>query len=206
MMRKKIQYFLYGAMMVTTVNAFANDCVNCGPKDVSGMPKNSTFDTMEKIAGKGKMSAHDRLYAIKEFCIKFSLIRQQMVGVAIKEMEATPITPEEYFTEPVCQPDGYSDAVQSPIIHVVADDISKREEFLQNIWLYYSKKRKQPEIFDKAINAKNTKGETLLDYLETMRLKNQYPYPEQQQQLKKVITMLCTHKGVYATYKDKKCL
>lgn len=120
-------------------------------------------------------------------------------------MEGTPIPPEEFLTTPVCQPSVYSTVVKSPMIHIVADDITKREEFLQNIWLYYSKKRKQPEIFDQIINAKNTKGETLLDYLETNKQRNQYTFDTQQEALKKVIAMLCSHGGVYAVRKDMQC-
>lgn len=40
---------------------------------------------------------------------------------------------------------------------MIADDITKREEFLQNIWLYYSKKRKQPEMFDKIMGKDQSK-------------------------------------------------
>lgn len=63
-----------------------------------------------------------------------------MVGTTIKEMEKTTLSPEEFLTAPVCQPSFYSSAVKSPMIHAAADDITKREEFLNNIWLYYSKK------------------------------------------------------------------
>ena len=91
------------------------------------------------------------------------------------------------------------------MIHAIADDITKREEFLNNIWLYYSKKRKQPEIFNQAINAKNTKGETLLDYLQVMKKNNSYTEPTQLIALDKIIKMLCDHGGVYASNKELKC-
>ena len=197
LMIKTLQYFLCGAMMVTTINVFAMDCDDCKSKGISkaSMQNNPSVD----------ISAHDRLFIIQGYCMKFSFIEQQMVGTTIKEMEGTPISPEEFLTTPVCQPRGYSNAVKSPMIHIVADDITKREEFLQNIWLYYSKKRKQPEIFDHAINTKNTKGETLLDYLETMKQREYYTIDTQQQALNKVIAMLCSHGGVYAVRKDMQC-
>jgi len=203
-MGKLLQHFLCGAVLVTTVNAFATDCVNCGPKDVSGMPKNSTFDAMEKIAGRG-VTDKGEIYKIKNYCMRFAQIPQQLVGATIKEMEGTTISIENYLTQPLCQPRAYSNVVQSPMIHVVAEDPTKREEFLQNIWLYYSKKRKEPEIFDQAINAKNTEGETLLDYIETMRIKGFYTEPGQKTALVKIINMLCTHGGFYATQKNMKC-
>lgn len=202
-MRRLLQQFLCGTFLLATTAAFATDCVNCGQKTVAGMPNNSTFDDMEKLVKRG--SGKNRDYVMYDYCLKFTQIPQQLVGSTIKEMETTAITPEEYLTEPVCQPRGYSNVIKSPMIHAVADDITKREEFLQNIWLYYSKKRKQPEIFDKAINAKNTKGETLLDYLQVMKEKNYYTEPTQLVALDKIIKMLCEHGGVYATNKELKC-
>ena len=202
-MGKLLQHFLCGTLLFTSAITMAGDCVNCGPKDVSGMPSNSTFDAMEKIVKRG--SGKDRAYVMIDYCLRFSQIPQQMVGKTIKDMETTAISPEEFLTEAACQPRGYSDAIKSPMIHAVADDITKREEFLQNIWLYYSKKRKQPEIFNKAINAKNTRGETLLDYLQVMKEKNYYTEPTQLVALDKVIKKLCEHGGIYAVNKDKKC-
>lgn len=137
--------------------------------------------------------------------MRFSQIPQEMVGTAIKDMEKTTISVEDYLTQPLCQPSMYSNAVKSPMLHLIADDITKREEFLKNIWLYYSKKRKDPEIFDQLINAKNTKGDTLLDYLEISRSKNYYTFATQQIALGKILEFLCSHGDVYSTQKDMKC-
>lgn len=203
-MGKLLQHFLCGTFLLTMTAAYATDCVNCGPKDVSGMPSNSTFDAMEKIVFKA-VTDKGEIYKIKNYCMRFAQIPQQLVGATIKEMEGTTISIENYLTEPQCQPRAYSNVVKSPMLHVVAEDPTKREEFLQNIWLYYSKKRKQPEIFNQAINAKNTEGETLLDYIETMRTKGFYSQPAQKVALTKIINMLCSHGGIYATQKNMKC-
>ncbi len=203
-MKKRFQSLLCVTVLATSINSFAQDCVKCAPKDVTGMPKNTTLDNIEKIS-KNKMSAHDRLYEIKDFCSRFNVTVQEMVGPLIKEMEKTQLTPEEFFSEPVCQPDLYSEVVKCPMIHKIADDITKREEFLQNIWLYYSKKLKKPEIFDKIVKSKNTHGESILDYLESMRLKKMYEFPDQKLALKKIIKMLCDHGVVYEKRTNLKC-
>lgn len=200
-MRKRLQHFLCGALVLTSVSAYATDCVNCGPKTVSGLPSNSSLDDLDKIASGGQTQK----FISQGYCMQFSQIPQQMVGTMIKELETTGYPVEKYLTDPICQPEGYSTSVKSPMLHAVADDVNKREEFLNNIWLYYSKKRKQPEIFDQAINAKNTKGETLLDYIESQRKNRAYPLPDQQPPLEKIIKMLCDHGGVYATTPNKKC-
>ena len=204
-MRTQIHTFLCAAIMVTSFNVFAADCINCGSDDVLEMPKNSLFDSMEKSAN-AEMSAHDRLYKIKNYCVTFSVIPQELVGKTIKEMEQTPIPPEEFLTRPVCRVTGYSENIKTPMLHIIADDITKREEFLQNIWLYYSKKRKQPEIFNEAINAKNSDGETLLDYIENLRSRDKYIFEDQIKAMNKVIKMLCEHGGVYAVSKEKSCV
>lgn len=204
-MRKLIRYYvLCGAALIATVNASATDCINCMPTDVSGMAKNAPVDTMQNTAN-GGLSEKQRDFMIEGFCMKFSLISQEMVGATIEDMEKTPILPEEFFTEQVCQPSLYSDAIKSPMIHAVAEDITKREEFLQNIWLYYSKKRKQPKIFEQIINTKNTRGETLLDYLETANKKGKYVFEEQKTAYRNVAVLLCSRGAVYSAYKDKKC-
>ena len=204
-MRKLIGYYvLCGAALIATVNASATDCINCMPTDVSGMAKNAPVDTMQNTAS-GGLSEKDRDFMIVGYCIKFSQIPQEMVGATIRDMEKTPILPEEFLTEQVCQPSLYSDAIKSPMIHAVAEDIIKREEFLQNIWLYYSKKRKQPEIFSKVINSKNTRGETLLDYLKIAQEKGTYGFDTQKAAYTKIVTLLCSRGGVYAVKKDMKC-
>lgn len=200
-MRRILQHFLCGTFLLAATSAFATDCVSCGQKNVTGLPSNGSLDDLDKIVKGGQTQK----FISKGYCMQFTQIPQEMVGTMIKELETTGYPVEKYLTDPICQPAGYSDAVKSPMIHAVADDVNKREQFLNNIWLYYSKKRKQPEIFDQAINAKNSKGETLLDYIETQRNKNQYPLSEQQPPLEKIIKMLCAHGGVYATTPNKKC-
>ena len=204
-MKKLIRYYvLCGAALIATVSASATDCVNCMPTDASSMAKNAPVDTMQNTAN-GDLSEKHRIFLIEDYCIKFSQISQEFVGATIRDMEKTPIPPEEFLTARLCQPTFYSINIKSPMIHGIADDITKREEFLQNIWLYYSKKRKQPEIFDQIINSKNSLGETLLDYLETRKNDNSYVFDTQKAAYTKIVTLLCSRGAVYSFHKDKKC-
>lgn len=200
-MRRLLQHFLCGTLLLTSSIAFATDCVSCGQKNVSGLPSNGSLDDLDKIVKGGQTQK----FISQGYCMQFTQIPQEMVGTMIKELEGTGYPVEKYLTDPICQPNGYSVSVKSPMIHAIADDVNKREEFLNNIWLYYSKKRKQPEVFTQAINAKNTKGETLLDYIETLRSQNAYSIAAMHPPLEKIIKMLCTHGGVYAKNPNKKC-
>ncbi|MBC7430206.1 MAG: hypothetical protein H7336_16450 [Bacteriovorax sp.] len=139
------------------------------------------------------------------FCHKFDQIEWQSVASLItKEMEPSGYSVEDFFKAPACQPGGYSDVVKSPILQVIADDPSKRVKFLDIIWLYYSKKRNDPAKFAEVVNAKNTKGETLLDYLETMKIRGEYPSEGSQTSVVKIIEVACSHGAVFSVYKDKK--
>ena len=89
--------------------------------------------------------------------------------------------------------------------HYIAENPESRGEFLYRIWLYYNKGRKQPELFVKVLNAKNTKGETILDYIESIRLKGYNKHPGLQEPIRKLISFICTNGGVYEAYKEKTC-
>lgn len=142
---------------------------------------------------------------MERYCLRFKQVSQEVIGTVIKDMESTPYPVDGYFQLARCQPDGYSDVIKSPLLHLVADDPNAREKFLNNVFAYYSKKRKQPEIFTSALNAKNTKGETLLDYIETLKARGMNKHPEQMAVILKIVAYACEHGGYYAAYKDMKC-
>lgn len=139
------------------------------------------------------------------YCMKFANIEWQSIASTIKEMEATPYPVDSYFLTASCQPAGYSEVVKSPISHIIADDPSKRENFLNIIWLYYSKKRNDPAKFVDMVNAKNTEGETLLDYIETMSRNGIYLSDGSKASVAKIISVACSHGAVYSAFPEKKC-
>ena len=140
-----------------------------------------------------------------KFCLTFKQISPGSVPTMIKQMESSPYSVEIYFNTPRCQPEGYSNMVKSPLIHIVADDPNARESFLKSVFAYYSKKRKQPELFTVALNAKNTKGETLLDYFEMLRQNGINKSPEQMVVIEKLIVFSCEHGAIYSRYQNLTC-
>lgn len=136
----------------------------------------------------------------EKYCLIFSVIEKEFVGSTIRHMEKEPYPMEEILSIPVCWPEGYNPmVVKSPIGHIIADDPSKRVEFLKTFWLYYTKKRKQPELFMAVVNAKNTEGETLLDYIETQMQEPNYARI-MKDDLAQIISDACSHGGVYSRY------
>ncbi len=191
------------------VMAADKNCVDCGMKDVQGMPENKSLAQLERIV-KSANKEDDFRQATQDdyfdkYCMKFTQTPKTLVGTLIAEFEKTPYGADEYFYHTKCQPKGYSTAVKSPMIHYIAEAPESRGEFLNMIWLYYSKKRKEPEIFTKILNTKNSKGETILDYIESLRSMGTNVHVDLQAPVAKLISFICSHGGVYATYKTKSC-
>lgn len=224
-MKSKVLLLSTLIVLITMGCSTAKDCVECTKKTLGKdvQPDSKPVADLKKdvepslaLALKGPLviTKNDRAPAgevnSKEdyqdiFCHKFAQIEGNFVGLTIKEMEATSYSVEEFFTTPSCQPGGYSNVVKSPILHVIADDPSKRIGFLDSIWLYYLKKRKEPSKFLEVVNAKNTKGETLLDYIETMKLRGDYSSQGSQASLAQIISVACSHGAIYSTHSEKKC-
>lgn len=138
-------------------------------------------------------------------CMEFDSINKNLVSTLIKEMERSSLPIEDYLMHSQCQPVMYSTSIKSPMLHYIMEDPSNRQDFLTVFWLYYSKKRKEPEVFNEIINVKNTLGETMLDYAVTLEERDLLSDVALNGPLDKIVTMLCDHGGVYATRKDRKC-
>lgn len=194
-------------MLISMASLHAGEnCVNCGPKEPVGLPSNDKMlSALEKIAKKASDNEPGQAEYMDKYCLKFKQSSQEYVGSLIEEMETTPFPIDDYFKLAQCQPQGYSNVIKSPVLHIIADDPTAKEAFLRKIGLYYSKKRKKPEIFTAALNSKNTKGETLLDYIETLKENNINIQSDQQEVLKKIINYICSNGGVYSAYKNMKC-
>jgi hypothetical protein len=195
---------LFGAS-INIAYSDSSNCVNCGPKEVPGMPGagNKTLGSLEKVAKASSNEEQDD-YTIS-FCMKFKSINPSSIVSFLKEMESSPYPVDKYLTNPKCQPEGYSNNVKSPMFHIIVDDPTGRSKFLKNFSLYYLVKRKEPIKFTEALNAKNTKGETFLDYIETIKKESKSLQPEQIEELNRFTVLACTSGGIYSTYSNLKC-
>lgn len=201
-MRKIVKSFLFGILFMGSINVVAQDCISCVTHQVAGLPDSSLFDNKMPIE---PITEKERYFEIFAYCEEFETIPKEMVTTLIKKMLMTPISPEQFLTEPVCLTGTYNENVRMPMLHFIAEDPLAREDFLRLISLYYEKKAKRPEVFKRVVNAKNSKGDTLLDYLEIKRLRNNYQFDTQIVALNNVIKILCDNGVVYATTKDRTC-
>lgn len=178
----------------------ADQCTKC---ELTGLPSGS-LKSIEKLVS-NTTGKDPNWSTYQKRCMEFVSINENLVSTLIKEMEQSRLPIEDYLMHTQCRPKMYSTSVQSPMLHYIMEDPSNRQDFLNVFWLYYSKKRKEPEIFNEIINVKNTLGETMLDYAVSIKERDLYSDVALNGPLDKIVTMLCEHGGVYAVRKDRKC-
>lgn len=141
---------------------------------------------------------------IHKYCNVFLQIPFGSIGSTMKEMEVTQFSLDMYFETPVCQSERYSENVKSPLMHIVVDNPNARERFPEMIFKYFKLIKNEPDRFTAAVNARNTKGETLLDYIETLKNSQGTNLPEQIEVYNKFIDLICKSGGIYSRYR-KSC-
>lgn len=213
---KKISSIFICSLLTTIYisSAIAGEvCVHCGTKNVQGMPNLDTkfLSVMAKAAppppdprDAGKNIPFENYQ--DGLCMKYSQIERNQLGGFIRDLEeSTPFPIDSYLQKPGCRQEGYGGNVKSPMLHLTADDPTRHEEFLQLFYKYYTVKRKDPSLWLAAINAKNTEGETVLDYFEHQTVKRNYRNQESLKAVEGIIAFACSKGAVYSKYNYKKC-
>ena len=214
---KKIRIIFIGSILTSLFlsTAFAGGtCIECDKKNIHGLPNIdpkllSVIDkTMPEVQKNIIMCKHSSFADCQDgLCRKYTQIIRNQLHSFIDELETTtPYSIDEFLQKPGCNQEGYnSDKVKSPMLHLTCEDPALREDFLQLFYKYYTVKRKDPSLWLAAINAKNTEGETALDYFEHQIRGNNYHVPESKNALANMIAFACSKGAVYSKYKDKKC-
>jgi len=138
------------------------------------------------------------------YCMKFTYIVRNQVASFIKDLEDTPYPVDDYFQVAGCRQKSWGGDVLSPMMHLVADDPAGRVEFPEVIYKYYTIKRKDPALWLAAVNAKNTEGETVLDYLDHCVTIGNFFSEGSKSAVARITEFLCSKGGVYSKY-DRKC-
>lgn len=217
MITKLMTIFLVTAF---TASAIATEtCAVCGNKDVQGMPKvdskllnvleaKAVTDPLELppvVVNPGKNERIPFEDYQMGFCMQYTQINDNKLTLYVQDLEsATPYYIDDYLQRTGCKIDGYNGSVRAPLLHRGADDIMGSINYLQYFYKYYSKKRKDPSLFVKAINAKNTNGETFLDYVEHEMKRGKYATQAAVDAANRIIEFACSVGAVYSKY-DKKC-
>ncbi len=189
-------------LLSTTVVAADKNCVDCVSKEVIGMP---VINAKLVAALKEKAGVESFADTAGYFCLKVTQIERNEVASFTKEMDNSAYPTDDYFQKPMCQPGAYGSDVKAPMLQIMADRPVTRDGFTEVIYKYYTIKRKDESLWLKAVNAKNEKGETFLDYIETKMKSGVYSNSEVLNTAINMRNFICSKGAVYSVYKDKKC-
>ncbi len=186
------------------------DCYTCNPEYVPGNPVegNKTLGQLSQIS-LAMLSDKDSLFMgnLYGFCTEFfggetgaRTLRKRVLNEMEKNLVNGKV--DSYFLEAGCSPEEIGNA-RSPIAHLAIELPTVRTEHLEVLRKYFIEKKKDG-LFTKMLNAKNTIGQTSLDYVQYMIENGKY-VQSQKPELGNFIKYLCSHGAKYSTYKNKSC-
>lgn len=180
----------------------SSDCVTCSLQQAPGAPEIRGVKSFEAIVAKTTFQDDDFANFLQAFCMKFEYVtnpyafKKEIIG----EMKKTPYSFEKFWTQPDCQPSKYGGAVKAPIIHLAADEAFGRKVWLETL----HKEMKDDQMFKRMINAKNTKGQTVLDYI-VFGYKDKQYRPEEIEDVNALAKFLCEKGATFSVEKSQKC-
>lgn len=212
---KKIDLLLiasfFAAIFVTSLYAEEN-CVHCpGVKELEGRPAANGIDKVITLA----MSAMTTMTSEKKdpimfnrylsiYCKRYIRIERNELPGMFQELQETEYPIKDYFQEAACYPEKVG-GITSPILHLTAEAPCSRVDYPRIIHDIY---KGNPEIWERAVNAKNSLGETYLDYIESLIRQGEFTTNKSKECVNKLINFACSTKppGIYSMFKkDKSC-
>jgi hypothetical protein len=200
---------LFGTLMVMTMiissgNARDKDCVDCGLKEAPGAPLsgNKNIDGIAKVITQEGTSFD---YLLTSYCMAFKQVRNnyQFKKQLTESMQATKYSIDAFWQKAGCIPNKIG-GTQSPIVHLAAENATDRLPFLLALYKYYSKERGDTGLWVKAINAKNSRGHTFLDYINYLKETSQIR-DGQKSAMNELIALVCSTGGVFSSQKNGSC-
>ena len=164
----------------------------------------STAWADEEAAEPANKTIYPFLSYLETYCMRYVKIEKNELNQMIRDMKETGYPVDDYFLTAACEPKN-AGGVKAPMIQLTAEDACYRGEYPKIIYKYYTVKRKEPKIWLAVINAKNTRGETYLDYIETMSERHLFTTPESMECVNKLVVFACKTGGVYSKYPAKTC-
>ena len=109
---------------------------------------------------------------------------------------------DKYWTEAGCEPSNLANTM-SPILHIIAENSTDRMQFVEFLQKYYIAKNDRA-TFVRILNARNTNGQTVLDYIQHSYSTRRFIKAEEAG-LNKFVQFLCRNGATYAQYTNKSC-
>ncbi|MBC7428305.1 MAG: hypothetical protein H7336_06820 [Bacteriovorax sp.] len=191
------------------IRILSNDCVSCTPVMAAGSPLegNKSAQLVALVSSKAMSQADASFQSyLNVYCMNFT----QLGGVSnfkqtlLDPMKATSGSEEgmnRYWLAAGCEPQ-LMGGTTSPLVHLAAENATERKSYLEALQKYYLEKNDKAS-FTKIINAKNSRGYTLLDYLNYLYVQKEF-MAEEEKGINDLYKFLCDNGGVFSIYK-KKC-
>jgi hypothetical protein len=116
----------------------------------------------------------------------------------LSSMKKSPYNVDLYWVTAGCRPHRIG-GTTSPLIHWMIEDASGRLQFLKALEKYYLFERKEPALWRAVINAKNSRGQTLLDYAQYLKQARDLR-TEEFGDVAEMVTYICANGAVNAVY------
>ncbi|MCF8198670.1 MAG: hypothetical protein K9J42_07885 [Sulfuritalea sp.] len=155
----------------------------------------------------GPVWADADLYKYKittNFCMQYETISSNQIYNYAKEIDASPYSIKEILTNPACFPRKIGGKNKITILQLTVESPFSRLEHLTKMHNYLTKRHKIEPIFIDAVNAKNTAGMTMLDYIYFVLGNDEFD-SEGRAQVELIRTFVCEHGGVYSEYPEQRC-
>lgn len=101
---------------------------------------------------------------------------------------------DAFWIDAYCTPSRIGGTV-SPIVHLIAEEVGGRKAFLEYLYDFYVR-RNDPSLWLRVINAVNSRGMTVLDYIEYMRDDKELRR-EEMADIDRLIQFICGRGGQY---------
>lgn len=111
-------------------------------------------------------------------------------------------TVDRTWTYAGCEP-SYISSTMSPIIHIIAENSTDRLEQLVELRKYYVDVKDNPAVWLLIVNSTNTKGQTVLDYMEYIEQTKRF-VPIERPGIIRFKNFICSNGGEYLVY-SKHC-
>jgi hypothetical protein len=140
------------------------------------------------------------------YCMNFTQLGgvQNFQTTLVEPMELSAGSNEKfnrYWLAAGCEP-GLMGGTQSPLAHLAAENPTERQAYLAALQKYYLAKGDKT-IFTRIINATNSRGYTLLDYLIYLHAQREF-MAEEEKGVNDFYKFLCDNGAVFSIYK-KSC-
>lgn len=171
-----------GALVLCTSSMAKNENPDCIPWNASCKEEESLGEVLDT------------------YCMAFRHLEHEYTfkNEILTPMKESRHSMDRFWTEPGCRPEKIGGAVHSPIVHTAAEDPS-RVVLLEALRRHYLNERRSPEGWVKIVNAQSSKGHTVLDYVEYLKINKSYIAIEEQS-VSELVTFICNNGGKNVVY------